>query len=345
MGEWRQLMGKRVTIADVAREAGVSISSVSVALNGGPGVSEETRARIAEVARSTGWVPSVRGRSLSGNRAFALGLVLQRKPEVLEADPFFAGFIGGVESILERRDFALVLQLASSRSGMIDRCRRLALARRIDGMFLTDIRLRDPRIPLLAMLGLPTVAINAGPGCPFPTVRQDPEPGMRDLMAHLVGLGHRRIAHVSGGKGMIHSAQRLKAWRRGLDAAGLPHGPVVQGDFTSEGGSRAADELLSLPEPPTAVVCANDLTAIGFIARATEIGFHVPHQVSVTGYDGIQLGSFMRPPLTTLLTSPHGLGRAAAGLLLDLIDGKPVTDVEIQPASLIIRGSTAAPPA
>jgi len=339
-------MAKSVTIADVAREAGVSISSVSVALNGGPGVSDETRARIVEVARTTGWVPSLRGRSLSGNRAFAVGLVVQRKPEVLEADPFFAGFIGGVESVLEKRDFALVLQLAASRAGMTDRYRRLALDRRIDGIFLTDIWLKDPRIPLLATLGLPTIAINAGNGaCPFPTVRQDPEPGMRDLMAHLVGLGHRRIAHISGRKGMIHSAQRLNAWRMGLDAAGIPHGPIADGDFTSKGGARAADELLSLPEPPTAVVCANDLTAFGFIARATALGFSVPNQVSVTGYDGIQLGSYMRPPLTTVATSPHDLGRSAAKLLLDLIDGKPVGDVSIRPASLIVRESTAPPPA
>lgn len=338
-------MAKSVTIADVAREAGVSISSVSVALNGGPGVSDETRARIVEVARSTGWVPSMRGRSLSGNRAFAVGLVVQRKPEVLEADPFFAGFIGGVESVLEKRDFALVLQLAASRTGMTDRCRRLALDRRIDGIFLTDIWLKDPRIPLLATLGLPTIAINAGNGaCPFPTVRQDPEPGLRDLMAHLVGLGHRRIAHISGPKGMFHSAQRLNAWRMGLDADGIPHGPIADGDFTSKGGARAADELLSLPEPPTAVVCANDLTAFGFIARATALGFNVPKQVSVTGYDGIQLGSYMRPPLTTVTTSPHDLGRSAAKLLLDLIDGKTVGDVSIQPASLVVRESTAPPP-
>lgn len=336
-------MAKRVTIIDVAATAGVSISTVSVALNGQPGVSDATRRRIVAVAEKSGWVPSLRGRSLSQGRAFAIGLVLQRNPKVLEADPFFAGFIGGVETVLERRGYALVLQLATSPAQLVERSRRLVLDRRIDGVFLTDIMVEDARIPLLTELGLPTVAVNmASPG-PFPTVRQDHEPGLRDLMAYLVSLGHTRIAHVGGKKGFVHTAQREQAWRAGLAVAGLPRGPFVQGDFTSESGARAADRLLRLPDRPTAVVCANDLSAIGFIARADALGFGVPDDVSVTGFDGIQLGSYIRPRLTTLTTSPHDLGSSAAELLLAGIDGRHVSDVSIPAAKLLICDSVAPP--
>lgn len=338
-------MSKRVTINDVARAAGVSISTVSVALNGQQGVSEVTRLRVASVAESIGWIPSVRGRSLSRGRAFAVGLVLQRNPKVLEVDPFFAGFIGGVEAVLERGGYALVLQLATSRSRVVERLRRLVLDRRIDGVFLTDVMTNDPRVPLLNELAVPTVSVNTESGtCPFPTVRQDHEPGLRDLMAYLVSLGHERIAYVGGKRGYVHAAQREQGWRDGLALAGLPTGPRVSGDFTSQSGARAADDLLTRPDRPTAVVCANDLTAIGFIARAGAMGFRIPHDVSVTGYDGIELGSYVRPRLTTLTTSPHELGRAGAELLLAGIDGVHRDDVAITPARLLVRDSVSAPP-
>lgn len=337
-------MPRRVTINDVASEAGVSISTVSVALNGREGVSEQTRRRIITVAESIGWVPSLGGRSLSQGRAFAVGMVLRRNPKVVEADPFFAGFIGGVESVLERQGYALVLQLATSRQRMVERYRLLAQNRRIDGVFLTDLLVTDPRIRLLADLEVPTVAVNPSRGSKaFPAVRQDHVPGLRDLMAYLVSLGHERIAHVRGKKGFIHTLQREQGWQDGLSAAGIPPGPISDGDFTLESGARAADQLMTSYDRPTAVMCANDLMAIGFIGRASAMGFAVPQDVSVTGYDGIQLGEFTRPRLTTLTTSPHDLGREAAKLLLACIDGDQVSDVDISPAALRIRDSVAPP--
>lgn len=336
-------LAERVSIIDVANRAGVSISSVSAALNGGRGVSEATRHRILGVANDLGWVPSMRGRSLSGKRAFAVGLVVQRQPEVLETDPFFAGFIGGVESVLESRGQALVLQVSSDRSKMFERYRTLALGMRVDGVFLSEIESEDPRIPLLEGLNLPAVAINMDRGTgSFPTVRQDHVPGMTELLQHLIVLGHRRIAHISGSPTFIHSKQREETWRSVLTAAGLTPGPVVAGDFTTESGARAANTLMASADPPTAVVCANDLMAIGFMARAADLGLTVPTDVSVTGYDGIKMGAYIRPPLTTVQTSPRDIGREAALLLLRTIDGEPADDVEITPAKLVLRESVAA---
>jgi DNA-binding LacI/PurR family transcriptional regulator len=337
-------MQKAVTIVDVANRAGVAISSVSAALNGRPGVSEPTRQRIFEAIDQLGWVPSMRGRSLSGKRAYALGLILRRDPQVLEADPFYAGFLGGIGAVLEKRGQALVLQLVSDPGQVVATYRRLALEHRVDGVFLSDLEVDDPRIATLADLGLPAVTIDADrTERTFPSVRQDHRQGMEKLIDHLVALGHRRIAHVSGEPGLLHSVRRVEYWRTAMERVGLVPGRLVQGDFTSEGGARAASALLTVGEPPTAVVCANDLTAIGFIARALDLGFRVPHDVSVTGDDGISLGAFNRPPLTTLKAEPYEIGKRAASMLLSSVDGEPVQDSDMPAAHLVVRESTAPP--
>ena len=333
----------RVSITDVAREAGVAISTVSAALNGRTGVSEPTRERIAGIAERLGWVPSMRGRSLVAQRAWAVGLLVQRPASVLEADPFFAGFIGGVETVLDDAGYALLLQLASSRERVLRRVPQWAHSEVVDGIFLTDVQSDEPRFEVIDRVGLPAVAINCASHPGVSTVAQQHQPGLVALLQHLLELGHTRIAHVGGPPGFVHSAEREAVWRATLAAAGVDPGPLVAGDFTSEGGARAADLLLATDDPPTAVVCANDLAAIGFISRAGTLGFVVPAQISVTGFDGIQLSGFTSPPLTTVQTSPHDLGAEAARLLLHLIGTGEVLHHEIPPAQLLLRASTAPP--
>lgn len=338
-------MKQRVTILDVAAEADVSIASVSAALNGRRGVSDGTRVRILSVADRLGWVPSIRGRSLSGKRAFAVGLVIERSTAVLESDPFFAAFIAGVESVLERRGYALVLQMAFTHRSATDRYRQMALDHRVDGVFLTDLAATDSRVPLVRELGLPAVAVNSAPGCEIPSVRQDHLPGLRDLVERVVALGHTQIAHVAGRRGLLHTRQRVGVWRDVLAAAGLAPGPVVYGDFSTESGSRAADRLLAGESSrPTAVVCASDLMAVGLVARASRLGIDVPGQLSVTGFDGIEIGGYVRPALTTVLTSPRLLGAAAAEMLLALVAGEHPTDAAVPATSVLYRESLVAPP-
>jgi DNA-binding LacI/PurR family transcriptional regulator len=333
-----------VTIVDVAARAGVAISTASVALNDRPGVSDSTRQRIRDIADELGFIPSVRGKSLSARRAFALGLVVQRDTAVLESDPFFGAFLGGVESVLNGRDYALVLQMATESSDALKRYRRLAADRRVDGVFLLEIQADDPRVPLLQELHLPAVGTNPLDGFPFPSVRQDHAAGIASVVNYLIGVGHTRIAHVTGAPSFIHTQQREAAWRESLLAAGLEPGPALPGDFTFEGGRRAADQLLGIADRPTAVICANDLTAIGLMTRVQELGLSVPDDVSVAGYDGIELGSYLRPTLTTVRTAPAEIGAEAARLLLDAIDGKDVSDVDIAAAAPLLRESTGPAP-
>ncbi|KIR62213.1 LacI family transcriptional regulator [Micromonospora haikouensis] len=335
----------RPTITDVAKAAGVSKGAVSFALNGRPGVAEETRARILAVAASLGWTPSHRARALSASRAFSVGMVIARPPELLGADPFYPSFIAGVERTLSDRGQSLVLQVVPDLSVEEASYRRLATAERVDGVFVLDLRLGDPRIALLAELGLPAVTIGR-PDVPsnHPALLVDDRPGVTAAVAHLAGLGHRRIAHVSGPLHFLHGSVRRQAWEQALADAGLTAGPCVESDFSAAGGAQATRALLDTGDPPTAIVYGNDLMAIAGLSVAVQLGIRVPDELSITGFDDTELAGYVTPTLTTVRTDPFGWGRAAADALLDLIDGRPGADIPTPPAPLVVRGSTAPPP-
>jgi DNA-binding LacI/PurR family transcriptional regulator len=337
---------RRPTIADVAAHAGVSLGAVSFALNGRPGVGEQTRERILAVARELGWQPSHRARSLSTSRAFALGLVLARSPELFGADPFFPSFVGGVETVLSPRGQSLVLQVVPDQEAETEGYRRLAGEARVDGVLLTDLRHGDTRIGLLTDLGLPAVTLNRPDvASDFPAVCLDDRPGIAAAAAHLVELGHTRIAHVAGTAEFLHGTGRRTALTETLASAGLRPGPVVESDFTAAGGAAATRELLGLAEPPTAIVYANDLMAVAGMAVAQERGFAVPERLSITGFDDTELAAYTHPALTTVRTNAFGWGQAAARVLLDLVAGDPAEDTELAPGELVVRGSTGPPPA
>ncbi len=338
-------MRRRPTIEDVARDAGVSKGAVSFALNDRPGVAPATRDRILRVASDLGWTPSHRARALAADRALAVGLVVARPPETLGADPFFPSFIAGVEASLAPSGQSLVLQVVPARDREVASYRRLAGGGRVDGVFLTDLRVDDPRPALLAELGLPAVVI--APSCADHArgacVCVDDRPGIRAAVEHLVGLGHRRIAHVSGPDEFVHSVSRRTAWSTALRDAGLPPGPLVRSDFSAQGGAAATAELLDLAEPPTAVVYANDLMAIAGAALAASRGLDVPGDLSVTGFDDTELTAYLRPPLTTVRTDAFAWGKAAADRLTALVEGTEPPATSLPPPQLVIRDSTAAP--
>jgi DNA-binding LacI/PurR family transcriptional regulator len=343
---------RRPTIDDVARAAQVSKGAVSFALNGRPGVAETTRARILAAADELGWTPSASARSLSTRRALAVGLVVAREPELLGADPFFPPFIAGIETVLARRGHALVLQVPPSADAELDGYRRLAADGRVDGVFLSDLRVDDPRPAALAELGLPAVTIGRTPASLLPSVSLDDRPGIEAAVRHLIELGHERIAHVAGPSHFIHGGARREAWRSVLAAAGLPTDLAVTADFTAAGGATATAQLLELADPPTAIVYANDVMAIAGMSVAASHGLSVPGDLSVTGFDDTELARHLRPALTTVRSDALGWGAAAAELLLNVVEAAaaPTTPsatpvhLELPPAQLVIRDSCAPPP-
>ncbi|HEY8620633.1 MAG TPA: LacI family DNA-binding transcriptional regulator [Dermatophilaceae bacterium] len=335
---------KRPTITDVARVAGVSKGAVSFALNGKPGVGAQTRERILAVAHDLGWTPSLRGRALSVSRALAVGLVMARPPEALGADPFFASFIAGIETVLSDRGHALMLQVVSDERSEHESYRRLAASGRVDGVFLTDMRVDDLRPQLLDDLGLPTVVIGPAVGNgPWPAVGIDDQPGIVAAVEHLIALGHRHIGHVAGPSEFVHGVSRRTAWASAVADAGLALGPCITADFSARGGADATTRLLDLPEPPTAIVYANDLMAIAGMSTAIGRGVDIPGQLSITGFDDSPLAAYLQPALTTARTDVVGWGRAAASRLLALVDGEMGAEIDLPSPELVVRASTAPP--
>lgn len=336
-------MARKPTIDDVARAAGVSKGLVSLTLNDRPGVRAETRDRIRAAADDLGWRPNPSARSLTNRRAYALGLVVRRDPHVIEVDPFFSSFIAGVETVLAERNQVLVLSVVSNAEAEAETYRRLSIDNRVDGFLITDLLGHDPRIPLIADLDQNAVTLGR-PDCetPFPVISRDYDRGIEDLATHLIDLGHRRIAHVSGDQHMQHGRSRTD--RYAAIARDLGIEPVVAtADFSPEQGARATRELLALAQPPTAIIYANDPMAIAGMAVAHERGLQLPHDLSIAGMDGSEMGRYVFPTLTTLDNDPVGWGRTAATLLLQLIENGAAEDVALPPAALIARGSTEPP--
>ena len=214
--------GRRTTIKDIAERAGVSKGAVSYALNGRPGVSEETRDRILAIADELGWYPNRAARALSASRADACGLVLARPATTIALEPFFMEFIAGVEAELSPRSIGLTIQLVRTVEEEIAIYRRWFGEHRVDGVFVVDVRHDDPRVEALSAIGLPAVVIGGPlPGTPLPSVWHDEASVVIEAVQYLAALGHRRIARVSGVAEFVHTAERTRAFNETVRALGL----------------------------------------------------------------------------------------------------------------------------
>ena len=320
---------RRPTIDDVAARAGVSSASVSFAMNGQPGVGEETRARILAAAEELGWHPSAHARGLARARAHAIGLLLARPVEQLEVDPFFVRFLAGIERTLARTDHALVLRVSGGPTDLAA-YERLAASGRVDGFLLCDVELDDPRFGLIALPAV--VAGHPVSPCPFPWLETEHAQGIAAVVEHLVELGHERIGFCGGSERFEHVQARLRVWRETLEAAGLEPGPVAFGD-----------PLPLLDRRVTAIVHSSDMLAAAGLAAARERGVDVPGDVSLTGFDDSPLAALASPPLTSVRIDYAQFGEAAAAALLATIAGEKPPPFRGAPPELVVRASTAQP--
>lgn len=334
---------QRPTIRDIAREAGVSSGAVSFALNGRPGVSDETRARVIEVAQRLGWTPSVAARALSSQQARAVGLVIARPAASVAAEAFYLRLIAGIEQVLTSRSISLVLQMVDNQSQEVLVHRRWWAERRVDGVFLTDPTAEDIRPGVLAELGLPGVVIGGSePADGLSAVATDDAGAMTRVVTHLVALGHMRLAHVSGTSGLIHTARRARAFAETVEQAGGTVVPVPPTDFTEDAGHRATDSLLDLgqDERPTAIVYDNELLALGGVAAIDARHLRIPGDVAVVSWEDSPVCRVIQPPLTALRREPEALGAHAAELLLRLVEGQGPDVLTEDLPELVVRPST-----
>ncbi|MFE3584173.1 LacI family DNA-binding transcriptional regulator [Streptomyces vinaceus] len=341
-------MARRPTIKDIARRAGVSESAVSFALNGRPGVSQDTRARIRGVAEELGWQPNSAARALSGERSGAVGLVLARPAQTLGVESFFLQLVSGIQEVLSADRVALLFQVVDGIDAECAVYRRWWAERRVDGVLVVDPRTDDPRPELLTRLGLPAVMIGGtGAGAPPSSVWADDAGAMAQVVDHLYGLGHRRITHVAGLPGLAHTARRIASLRAEARARGLDpeHVRSVVTDYSDTEGAAATRRVLAEPEPPTALVYDNDVMAVAGIAAAAELGIAVPGRISVVAWDDSALCRVTHPRLTALVRDTAGFGRLAAEELLGVLAGSPPRAREGERPRLEPRESTAPPAA
>jgi DNA-binding LacI/PurR family transcriptional regulator len=336
---------KRVTIADIAARAGLSKGAVSYALNGQPGVSESTRQRVLRMALEMGWHPNSAAKALSGARAGAFGLVMARSPATLGVEPFFMKLISGMESAMAATQTALLLQVVADHDVEIATYRRWWAERRVDGVFLIDLRCEDCRVPVLEELKLPAMVVG-GPGHhgTLPGVWIDDAGAMVVVMEYLAALRHRRIVRVAGVAGMLHTEVRTRAFEEVSARIGL-EASTVYTDYSPDQGAQATRRLLSAATPPTAIVYDNDVMAVAGVSVAHEMGVDVPGELSIMAWDDSVLCEIVHPALTAVSRDINAYGTHVAERLLALLDGQEVTDFENPPPRLVVRGSTARPTA
>ncbi|MGZ4386584.1 MAG: LacI family DNA-binding transcriptional regulator [Gaiellaceae bacterium] len=335
---------RRVTISEIAERTRVSKSAVSYALNDRPGVSDATRERILTVAEELGWYPNYAARSLSAARANACGLVLARPARTLAVEPFFMEFIVGVESELSPHSTALTIQLADDVASELMIFRRWWAERRVDGVLVVDLRLDDPRIDELVELGLPAVVVGGPtPGGALPSAWHDEVPAVTEIVRYLGALGHRRIAWVAGVAGFQHTATRTTAFREAVRELSL-QSTLVSTDYTPESGAGATRQLLSDPDPPTAIVYDSEVLAVTGLGVAQQMGFAVPADLSIVAWDDSLLCQVVHPPLTSVTRDIVAYGAAASRHLLAEIADQGQGDVQTPRGKLTPRGSTGRAP-
>ncbi|MFD2419352.1 LacI family DNA-binding transcriptional regulator [Amycolatopsis pigmentata] len=334
---------KRPTMSDIARAAGLSKGAVSYALNGRPGVSEPTRRRVLRIAEELGWVPNTAARALSADRAGAVGLAFARPARILGLEPFFMQLISGIEAVLAERSLALVLQVVPDVDAECEVYRRWWAARRVDGVIMVDHRVSDPRLDVLAELGLPAVVAGGRPErAGIGSVWADDRVPMRSLVEFLAELGHRSVARVAGLTELRHVTTRTAAFERVAAERGM-RVRVVDGDFSAEEGARLTRELLRGRKRPTAIVFDNDVMAVAGLAVAQELGVAVPTELSIVSWEDSPLCRLVHPPLTALARDIPAFGMTAARTLADILDGGEPHAVQAETLSLAVRGTTAPP--
>ncbi|MDM8519025.1 LacI family DNA-binding transcriptional regulator [Anaerolineales bacterium HSG6] len=337
---------KRVTIKDVAAEAGVSYQTVSRVINNSNRVTDETRQKVTEVIEALNFRPSLAARNLSSQLTNIIGLIIPYSADYLIRDPHLLAQISGIDAECSANDYNLLLSTAGNSASGMKAFNRFLTQKIADGAIVVETADSTTGNDLLAKQDDPYIVI----GYDIYNkngymVHSDDRQGAKEATLHLIERGHQRIGLINGpASGAIRSTdERLLGYKIALESAGLSFETelVVRGDYTRPSGQHATKQLLALDTPPTAIFALNDRMAIGAIQTIQTHGLTVPQDIVVVGFDDIPAAADFIPSLTTVSQPSRALGRTAAQILLKLIAGKPVKDHEvILPAKLIIRQSS-----
>jgi DNA-binding LacI/PurR family transcriptional regulator len=334
---------QRVTISDLARRLQISKASVSYALNGRSGVSEQTRRRVLSLAEELGFHPNSAAVALSASRTRTIGIVIARDPSLISTEAFYMRTLVGIEQYLNEVDSSLLLRLTGENGEDLDVLRRWGRQGRVDGFILFDEHDDDPRVPLVKDLGIPLVVVTSrevddGVG----RLVSAPEETVSLLLDHLADLGHVRVAHVSGPLTYVHERIRVDLLTAGARERGmqLTH---LEGSYRYEDGAELTRRLLTSPDRPTALVLSNDLMAVAALRVATGRGTVVPGELSILAWEDSTLCELAQPGITAVDHHSMERGRLAADLLFRVMAGETDLMRHSPLARLVVRGSTAPP--
>lgn len=331
------------TIKDVARRAGVSISTVSHVLNRTRFVSPDRHARVEAALLALGYEPNALARSLKLNRSRSIGLVISDI-----ANPFFTDVVRGIEDIAQHDGYTVVLCNSDEDLGKEETYLRELRAKRVDGLILAPAGVAHPYLRALVDDGFPLVFLDREiDELSVSAVLLDNFESAHVAVSRLIALGHRRIAIVAGRQHISSTRERLAGYWQALDQAGLPRDEhlVIWGDSRTEPSRLATLALLSADAPPTAVFSANNLMTIGVLSAALALGLRVPEDLALIGFDDFPWADVFRPRLSTVAQPTYALGQNAASMLLDSINAEsaPAPRRVVLAGTLIERESSGPP--
>jgi LacI family transcriptional regulator len=330
-------------IREIASRAKVSTATVSRTINRVPTVDPHLAKRVWKVVHELGYYPNSAARSLVSGRSRVFGLIVS---EI--TNPFFPEIVQTFENLAVAQNYEILLTSTVYDSKRMELSVRRMIERRVDGVAILTFGMEDALIEDLRFRKVPLVFVDVGPNEPgISNIRINYRAGIRQAVQHLAALRHRRIAFITGPLQLKSALARREAFQASMKEIGLDPSLSIVGDHTVEGGMRAVAELKENRNRPTAVLCSNDMTAIGVMREAYQRGLQVPQDLSVVGFDNIKLAEFVIPPLTTVQMSQQELARLAFNALMREIEREtPLsgrTDYELN-TSLILRQSTALAP-
>jgi DNA-binding LacI/PurR family transcriptional regulator len=333
--------------ADVAREAGVSVMTVSRVINGAVNVRPETRERVLKAIRELSYHPNAAARALTRNRASVLEVLIPHE-DYFYSSEYFSELIFGVEKVVHDSDYNLIFNTYDPGTGA--EYAALYRQRKVDGLLIVAPAADDPSIAGLYEEGVPFVLVNGRTEALAASfVDVDNVGGAGLAVEYLYDLGHRRIGIITGNMLVVNARHRLKGYLDFLSSRGVPTRDewIYRGNWSEQSGYAGLTYFMELKNAPSAIFCSNDLMAIGALRAAADLGLAIPEAVSIVGYDDIRLSSFVNPRLTTIHQPTDLVGKTAAEMMLELLgeeQGGPVgpRGVLLQP-ELVIRKSCEAP--
>ena len=307
-------------IREIAKRAKVSTATVSRTINRIPTVDPQLAKRVWKVVDELGYYPNTQARALVSGRTRIFGLIVS---EI--TNPFFPEIVQSFEDMAVDHNYEILLTSTIHDPKRMEISVRRMLERRVEGVAVLTFGMEERLLEGLRFRKVPMVFVDVGPAVPWVSnIRINYQHGIRQAVQHLAALRHERVAFITGPLKIKSALARREAFKDSISEIGVEVDPnlIIEGDHTMEGGMRALGKLLALPEPPTAIMCSNDMTAIGVMREAFDRGVSIPRELSVVGFDDVRWAQFMNPPLTTVQMSQSEIARLAFKALLQDVERK-----------------------